>query len=89
MASWLGHTQIVISLLRAGADPNIPEEVFKKKKLIVFSNFFSNSILYFLKFILRHFIVQHFVDIQKLFNNLLKAGLIQTHLIMKEFCFVF
>lgn len=27
MASWLGHTQVVISLLRAGADPNIPEEI--------------------------------------------------------------
>lgn len=42
MASWLGHTQVVISLLRAGADPNIPEEVFKKKKInSVFQIFFK------------------------------------------------
>lgn len=47
MASWLGHTQIVTSLLRAGADPNIPEEIFLFLNCVSLIFFFSVLIISF------------------------------------------
>lgn len=74
LASWLGHSQIVVSLLRSGADPNIPEDIF------IIS--FFNCIFYANVFIVFHFDSFYFTPLHRaairgyaeVIQQLLKGG---------------